>query len=188
MYFCHEKKKRSPVSHRRPYLLYQMWNTGTPCHPLWRLVAINCLMFHARTGNISPMRGVSDDVCFRKLFFPKAHTNSRRTKFTFTWERFASHAYECTRNVFPIFFFPPGQPVHPQLFRDRVRPTRSYARRLRQNIYALKCALSRFRSENERIKMGRKYYGRIDCIFIAWMACVRVQNNDKNFSLFIVCI
>jgi len=91
----------------------QMWNTGMPCHPLWRLVAINCLMFHARTDNISPMRGVSDDVCFRKLFFPKAHTNSRRTKFTFTWERFASHAYECTRNVFPIFFFPPDNQSAP---------------------------------------------------------------------------
>jgi len=47
------------------------------CHPLWRLVAINCLMFYARTGTFPPNAGRGggrDGVCFRKLFFPKAHT------------------------------------------------------------------------------------------------------------------
>lgn len=66
-----------------------------------------------------------------KAFVKKVHTNSCRTKFTFTRKRIC----ECTRNtfsIFPIFF----SWACPQLFHDRARPTYGYAHRLRQNIYS----------------------------------------------------
>lgn len=86
---------------RWPYLLPNVEHEhASSCHPLWRLVAINCLMFHARTAHFADAERWR---LFSKAFFQKRNTNSRRAKFSFTWKRFASHAYECTRNVFPIF-------------------------------------------------------------------------------------
>lgn len=153
-----------------------MWNTSTLCHPLWRLVAINCLMFHARTDIFR--------VCFRKLFFPKAYTNSRRTKFTFRWKRFASHAsYECALVTFP-HFFPPDNQLAPQLFCDRVRAVTHV---VCGKIFTLWSALCPdFPSGNERVKMGRKYYGALITFLLRECACVQVRNNGK-ISLYLFC-
>lgn len=53
-----------------PYLLLNVEHEhASSCHPLWRLVAINCLMFHARTAHFADAERWR---LFSKAFFPKA--------------------------------------------------------------------------------------------------------------------
>lgn len=169
---------------RRPYLLPNVEHAGTLCHPLWRLVAINCLMFHAPMSTyISPMR--SDGGCFRKLFFQKRIQIYVGRNSLLRGSVLHRTRMNALVTFFPFFpSLPPTRtasapPTFPRLRSSYAQLRMSFAAKyLRSEVRFVSAS-----SENERIKMDWKCYRHVDRIFIAWVACFKYEVITKNFSL-----